>query len=114
MPTDDYPTEPGASQSDDEITNGDERVLLSNADDSAYLIFGVIAADVYSVPVYDFSDLSFDFQSDLIGHRVSNRIPRMSREGPSNSPAVVAYYPSFYTKEGKTIVNMNIKWVGVI
>ena len=68
----------------------------------------------FSVPIYDISDLTFDILTDMTGHVVLNQIPRLSREAPSNSPAIVAYYPSFYFKDGMTTVNFNIKWLAVM
>ena len=50
----------------------------------------------------------------MVGHSVGARIPKLDVEAPANSPAIVAYYPSYYVREGKTIVNLNIKWLGVL
>ena len=64
--------------------------------------------------MYDLSALTFDFHNDMVGHLLNDRIPKLQVDAPANSPTVVAYYPSVYVKEGKTIVKLNIKWLGVM
>ena len=73
-----------------------------------------ILRNIVLVPIYDFSDLSFDLNKDMVGHNVSSRFAQLNREGAPNTPALIAYYPSVYVRDGMTVVNLNIKWLGVI
>ena len=70
----------------------------------------------FKVPVYDFSKLDFNFAShfDLSSAKMDATFLRVYKEPLRNAPTVITYYPSVWVKDNKSIVSLNIKWIGVL
>ena len=66
------------------------------------------------VPIYDFTNHTFNFASHFEVPDLSTRYRTLTTNIHDGAPILVAYYPSVWMNDDKHVFNLHIKWAAII